>query len=298
MPPSKKILAIATLIFLALGFASMGVASRWMNEGLGNFTQVCLRVFGAFILLNVLFRKQISYKKIWRLHTRSWIILFAIGILGYAVMIYTITKAALLTDLVSVSVLYSTVPFWVYLYGLFLARQKFSWKVAGLLVISSWGIGLIASGDLLPRLGQFGLGEWLALSAAAFDAVWYMGIKLLENKLNSKEISIMALGIATISTFIMALLLRESFDFSAFTNWHVVTALTFGILQNGWVTPLMAFALKYIDEVAATEIMLGESVFSLLFGYLLYHETINPIQAFGGLVIIAAVYLMNKIQAT
>jgi len=295
---SKKTLALLSLLFIALGFAAMGVASRWMAEGLGNFTQVFLRVIGALVLVGILFRREVSWKKIFRLRFGEWLILFAIGTLGYAVMIYSITRAVLLTNLISVSVLYSTVPFWVYIYGLFLARQKFSWKAALLLVISSWGIGMIASGQLVPHIGSFGLGEWLALAAAAFDAVWYMGIKLLEGKLNSKEITVSALAIASISTLFMAIVMREPFSFMAFTNWHVVSALIFGILQNGWVTLLMAYSLKYIDEVVATQIMLIESIYSMCFGYFLYGETIGPIQALGTVTIIGSVYLMNKVQST
>lgn len=293
---SKRALSFISLLFIALGFAAMGVASRWMNEGLGNFTQVFLRVFGALILVLIIFRKEVSWKKIFNLGIREWLILLAIGTLGYAVMIYSITRAVLLTNLVSVSVLYSTVPFWVYLYGLVLSRQKFSWKAAILLIISSWGIGMIASGQYIPRLGGFGLGEWLALSAAAFDAVWYMGIKLLEGKLNSREITVAALAIASISTFAMTIWLGEPFSFSAFSNWHVVAALTFGILQNGWVTLLMAFSLKYVDEVVATQIMLMESIYATCFGYFLYGETIGVIQALGTLIIVGSVYLMNKLQ--
>lgn len=295
---SKKTLALISLLFIALGFAAMGVASRWMAEGLGNFTQVFLRVIGALVLVGILFRREVSWRKIFRLHLREWSILLAIGILGYAVMVYSITRAALLTNLISVSVLYSTVPFWVYIYGLLLARQKFSWKAALLLIISSWGIGMIASRQLVPRLGSFGLGEWLALAAAAFDAVWYMGIKLLEGKLNPKEITVSALAIAAISTLFMAIVMREPFSFTAFTNWHVVSALIFGILQNGWVTLLMAYSLKYIDEVVATQIMLIESIYSMCFGYFLYGETIGPIQALGTITIIGSVYLMNKVQAS
>jgi len=295
---SKRALAFLSLLFIALGFAAMGVASRWMDEGLGNFTQVFLRVFGALILVTIIFHKQVSWKRIFHLKPKDWMILIAIGTLGYAVMIYSITRAALLTNLVSVSVLYSTVPFWVYLYGLILSRQKFSWRAAGLLVVSSWGIGMIASGQLLPNLGKFGLGEWLALAAAAFDAVWYMGIKLLEGKLNSREITVGALAIASISTFIMKTWLGEPFSFSVFSNWHVLSALTFGILQNGWVTLLMAFSLKYVDEVVATQIMLIESIYAIGFGYFLYAEIISPVQALGTLIIIASVYLMNKLQTT
>lgn len=274
----------------------MGVASRWMAEGLGNFTQVFLRVFGALILVGVIFRKEVSLKKIFRLGLREWGILLAIGVLGYAVMIYSITRAVLLTNLISVSVLYSTVPFWVYIYGLVLARQKFSWKAASLLVLSSWGIGMIASGELIPKLGQFGLGEWLALAAAAFDAVWYMGIKLLEGKINAKEITVSALSIASITTLVMAVLLKEPFSFTVFSNWHVVSALAFGILQNGWVTLLMAFSLKYVDEVVATQIMLIESIYATCFGYFLYSETVGLVQALGALTIVISVYLMNRLQ--
>lgn len=294
----NRTLAIISLVFLSLGFASMGVASRWMAEGFGNMSQVSLRILGAFILTSIFFYRDISWKKILGANPKTWLVLLAVGILGYAGMVYTITVGALTTKLLHVAVLYSTVPFFVYLGSLLISREKPRLIVVVLLLASIWGVGSLTSGSLLPSLTGFGKGEFYVLVSAAFDAVYFLGLKGLQDRLNSREIAATTLLIGGLSAAVLSFYLGETIDFSVLSNWHVSGALAFGILQNIWVPLLTMYAFKYINEVVATQFFLLENFFALAFGYFLYQESANLTQLIGAAIIVTSVYFMNKVQTT
>lgn len=283
---------------MALGFACMGVASRWMSEGFGNMTQVALRIIGAAILTSIVFYKQISWKKIISSTPKTLFILITIGFLGYAGMVYFITLGSLTTKLLNVAVLYSTVPFFVYLGGLFVWKRKIQLKVILLLLISIWGVGILTSGNIFPSISGFGRGELYVLASAIFEAIYFIGLKKLEGRLNSSEIAAASLLVGGLSAFILSIILGESLSFAGLANWHVSVALSFGILQNIWVPLLTMFAFTHINEVVATQLFLLENFFALIFGYLLYNEIVNIYQIAGAAVIIASVYLMNQVEST
>lgn len=295
---SNRVLAIASMFFVSLGYVFMNVASRWMNLGIPPMTQVYLRIFGALFLIGFFFRRDISYRKIFSLSVKDWFALILMGVFGYGLMIYTITQGALLTTLLSVSVLYSTVPFWVYLFGIFLFRRPWRWDVVALILLSIWGVGLLAGGSWLPIPSDFGLGERYVLVSAIFEAVWFVGIKFIEKKLNSRELTLISLAIAGLTCLTISLLMGESFSLSAFSNWRVATGLVFGTLSNIWVPLLTVFALKYLDEVFATQLFLFENIFALFIGWVFYGEKVGLLAMAGASAVISSVYLMNKRQIT
>lgn len=274
----------------------MGVASRWMSEGFGNMTQVALRIIGATILTSLVFYKQISWKRIINSGTKTLSTLIVIGFLGYAGMVYFITLGSLTTKLLNVAVLYSTVPFFVYLGGLLVWKRQIQFRVILLLLASIWGVGILTSGNILPSISGFGRGELYVLASAIFEAIYFIGLKKLDGKLNSREITVASLLVGGISALVISRLLGEPLSFSGLANWHVSTALVFGILQNIWVPLLTMFAFTHINEVVATQLFLLENFFALVFGYLLYNEIVNIYQIGGAGVIVASVYLMNQVE--
>lgn len=82
------------------------------------------------------------------------------GIVGYGLMVYAITRGALLTTLLNVSVLFSTVPIFVYLLGVIFLKRRWRYLILGLLFLSIWGVGVLSSGQIIPSLSGFGVGDW------------------------------------------------------------------------------------------------------------------------------------------
>ena len=296
---SKRTLAIVVGITMSFLYGLMSVFSRWLSLGFGPITQVYLRVFGAAILGSMVFSRQIKWKKFTTLSLGEWLMLLLMGVGGYGLMVFAITQGALLTSLLNVSVVFSTVPFFVYFLGLIFFHKPLNWKVVALLLISVWGVGILASGRLIPNLSQFGIGDWWVLLSTLMEAVWFIGIKVLGNKLNGRELGASAQFIAGAALLVASFFVGETGpSFSSLAIPLVTVGLVAGILVN-IVTPIMSvFMFNNLDEVFATQLLLFENVFSLFIGWMFYHETRSPLQLLGAGAVVLAVYLMNKIQTT
>lgn len=247
----------------------------------------------------LIFYRDIRWNKIKSLNLKDWSTLCLMGIVGYGLMIIAITKGALITSLLNVSVLFSTVPIFVYLLGVIFLKRQWRYIILGLLLVSIWGVGVLSSGEFIPVLSRFGIGDWWVIAAAFFEAIWYVGIKLLDKKLNSREITIIAQGIASITIFVLALYAGEPLpNLSNFLSWQVSLGMLIGVVMNVLAPLLTIYAFKHLDEVFATQLFLSENIFALFVGYFFYGETIGLIPLFGAGVVIASVYTMNKLQTS
>jgi len=182
---SPRTTSIIALISVSLGYGLLSVAARLLGTSFGVFTQVYVRIFIALIFTYIIFRRDLRWHKLKALPLGSWIVLIMMGVIGYGLMVYSITKGALSTTLLNVSVIYSTVPLFVYLLGLIFLKRPWRYLILGLLLVSVWGVGVLSSGQLWPSLSRFGVGDYWVLLAAFFEGIWYLGIRLIEKQLNS-----------------------------------------------------------------------------------------------------------------
>ncbi|MEK7577285.1 MAG: DMT family transporter [Patescibacteria group bacterium] len=291
---STRTLAIGCLIIVAAAYSLLSVGSRLLAEGFMPMTQVYMRVaLGTFILL-VLLRNKLRWSKIISMPSRDLLILSSMGTIGFSIAVYFVTLGALNAKLVNVAIIFSSVPFFSYLYAYIFLKKPLNAKLIGLLALSLIGIVIVATKSFIPQLGAFGTGEWFTLLATATMAWFYVGRKLLSNHLNTSEITIIVMAIATITAVLFALTRGESFTLSAFTNPHVLLGLFIGGGMNALVNPIEIFAFDHLDAVTGSQILLLDTVFALLFGYLFYQELITFPEVIGGLIVISSVYLANK----
>lgn len=296
---SNRSLAITALLSVSLGYGLLNVATRLLNLTLEPFTQVYLRIFVAMIATLIIFYKDIRWSVLSKLGIKEWSTLVMMGVVGYGLMVYAITIGALNTSLLNVSVLFSTVPIFVFLLGVIFLKRQWDYLTLAVLGTSIWGVGMLISGRLIPTLDHFGHGDVWVIVSALFEAIWYLGIRILAGKLNSREITFVAQAIASVVVFVLAMSYGEPLPTLAdFASWHVSLGLFLGGAINVIAPLLTIYAFKYLDEVFATQLFLSENVFSLAVGYFFYGEMIGFISLLGAGVVVASVYTLNKIQET
>ncbi len=296
---NSKTLPILTLVGVSLGYGLLNVGSRWLAVVFGTFTQVYFRILLAMILVVIIYFRSIRWSKLAHLPLRDWLIVILMGTAGYGFMVYAIVHGALQTSLLNVSVIFSTVPIFVYFLGVLFLRRPFRLAILGLLILSTWGVGTLSSGQLLPSLSSFGVGDWWVLLSTFFEAIWYLGMRLLDNRLRSPEVTFLAQAIAVLTILPLALISREGFPSPpSLLSLPIILGLVIGVGMN-IVAPLgTMFAFRHLDEVFATQLFLTENVFSLLIGWFFYHEILSPTQLFGATIVVGSVYLMNKMQTS
>lgn len=286
--------AIAALVTTALGYSFLNVGSRFLAEGFPPMTQVYMRISLATLVLTALFWKRLRWKHMLSMSTKDAAVIISMGTIGFSICVYFITLAVLTTKLVSVTMVYASVPFFSYLYAKLFLKKPFDGRLVSLLLLSLVGISFLATKSFTPALSHFGKGEWYALIATATAAWFYVGRKLLSDRLNTQEITVSVMIIASLSAIIFALMRGESFSLAAFTNPIVLVGLAIGVGMNALVNPIEIFAFKHLDAVLGSQILLLDNVFSLILGYILYSETIGLPEFVGGAIVIASVYLANK----
>lgn len=290
-----KSLATILLIIVATSYTFLQIGSRLLSEGFQPMTQVYLRILLGVCILLPIFWKNLRWKHMMLLPRRDAWILLTMGTIGFSVGVYFITLGAINAKLVNVSVIFASIPFFTYTYSYFFLKKEINGKLISLLVLSVFGIALVATKSFIPTFESFGKGEWYTLLATATMAWFYVGRKALSNHLNTSEITILVMIIAAISGWIFALAGNEPFSIHAFFDSKVILGLAIGGGINALINPIEIYAFKHIDAVIGSQILLLENVFSFLFGYLLYTETVTFPEIIGGSIIIASVYLANKL---
>lgn len=291
---TNKNKSLGALVFVAFSYALMSVISRWLNLGFQPFTQVCLRVFGAFLLTIIIFRRNIRYHNILKTPKSDWAPLLTMGVLGYGVFVYFITMGALNASLLNVSVILATVPFLSYLLSLIFLKVKFNFNALLLALFSLIGVSIIASKSLVPNISGFGKGEVFVMIAALLMATYSISRKMISAHLNNQEITIIVITLAFLTTFVLAMLSGEKLIWSRFTIPIVVVGLVIGSVLNIACTFLESFSFQHLEVVLGNQILLLENLFSVILGYFLYKEVLDIYQLIGGLIIVGSLYLNNR----
>lgn len=295
MTPLRK-KAIFLLVLNAGGYSLLNVAVRLMDKGFQPFTQVYLRILIATLVGVFVFRKQLRWEKIKSAPVLDWAFLFLMGVVGFALMICFITLGALEAKLLNVSVIYSTVVFFSYLYSIWTLKSKPDVRVLFFVGIALWGVAVLSTGSLLPILGGFGRGELYVLLSAGAGAWYYVGRKMLSEHLNTSEISIITMIIATLTAFAIAMVFGERLNKGAIVHVQALAGLAIGGVVVVLSTFIENFSFKHLPAVLGSQVLLLENVFSVIFGYFIYKEILSLPQMVGAIAVIASVYLMNKVS--
>jgi drug/metabolite transporter (DMT)-like permease len=291
---SPKQKAILSLCIVALSFTLLSIVTRMMNEGFSPFTQVYLRIGLGFLLTLLFFFKHINFSKMLTTSKRDWLILFLMGVIGYGLAVDFVTLGILHTQLLKVSVISSTTPFFVLFYTLLLFRKSFRPSLFLFLLVSFYGVCMISTGSFVPIITQFGIGDLFVLIFAAFSGVYVVGRKLLSSFLNDAEIAVVVMFFAFLSSLLCALVVHQSLQLSGFFNPVALVGLVLGGLLNIITTVFQNFSFRQLNAVVGSQILILQNVFAAIFGFLLYSEIISQVEFVGAILVVAGVWLYIK----
>jgi drug/metabolite transporter (DMT)-like permease len=282
--------AVIGLCVVSLCFVLLAIGVRLMSEGFGPFTQVYLRIGGAFLLAISLFHKQIHFSKIKKISKKDWLLLVIMGTIGYGLAVMFVTLAVLNTTLLNTAIISSTVPFFALLY-LFLINKKSIKPILLLfLLISFIGVYIITTKSFSLTINNFGIGELYALLFAAGSGAFVVSRKFLSKNLSNIEITVTIIFIAFLSSFMGAMLMGEKLEISGFTKPLALLGLVSGIIFNITTTQLQNFSFEHINPVTGSQLLLLQNIFAPILGFFLFQETVLPIEFFGAALILFGVF--------
>ncbi|MCA9373268.1 DMT family transporter [Candidatus Woesebacteria bacterium] len=290
---SPRHLALLGLIGVAFGYAVLGMNSRLLNIGFAPATQVYVRVLLGFLLSLVFFRKQLRLKVMKQISKKDVIWLLVMGGLGYAGAVLLATQAVLNTKLLNTSVIGSTLPFVVFAYSLLVLKAKFQPKLFLNLLVAVYGVIVVSTKSYFPLVTNFGIGELFALLSVLCLGWWSVGRKMLSSKLNNAEITVITMLVAGVTSLAVALFFHEPLPLASFTLPSILIGLAIGAGLNLLLTFLENFSFNIIDVVLGNQILMTSTVFSLLGGIFIFHESISLPELIGGLIIVVTVWQAN-----
>ena len=285
--------AVLALVISALCYVILSALVRELDKGFGTMTQVYMRNLVGIILALLLFRKKIRFSRIFNMRKKDlFIISVLMGVIGWAFSIWFITMGALNTKLVNVSVIFSLLPVFAYIFSVAFLRRKPKLNLLLYSLVSIYGSLVIATGSFIPNLQGFGLGELYVLLATATGAMYFIGRKMLSSDLNNNEIALVAMFFSFLSLAILAPLKGESFP--GFVPGNVLLALLVSGLIIMIVSVIENFGFEHLDATVGSQILLTEVVYALMIGFIFFQEFPSGTEMVGGMILISGVVLSYK----
>ncbi len=274
----------------AVIYGMLPLVPRYLSTSFDIFQQVYLRLFVAFLLLLIIFRKSISLQKIIKLPVKDkgWIFLRAflyyflgVGLYTYAVLITKISNVAFI----------AAIPMTA-LFGFFLLRERITLSKALLVALSAVGVFIISVKEFGGAL-NFGIGEIAALFSSFFVSLGLVTRKWQKSSLNDQEIALIMLLSASIQFFIASIIFGEGLPMSGWSN-GIIFVLFLGGLMNAFLSFFMNYGLARVKAVFASNIISLDAVFATVFAFILFRELPNSKELFGGVLIIVSALLLHR----
>jgi drug/metabolite transporter (DMT)-like permease len=218
-------------------------------------------------------------------------LLAVFGVFGLAMVHYSYFKTISLTNVATAILLEYLAPVLVLLVGVTFMKHKFTWWLPLGVALSVGGSALVvgAIGGQGLVVSPAGIG-WGLMSAAFFAAYSLMGTVLMKR---FSPYTALVWGLAFASVFWLVVL-RPSVVLGAFSQPKAAAAIVF-IAVVSTIVPFTAFliALRHIAPTNATVTSTVEPVLAGLGAYLLFGESLTLTQVAGGLMVIAAIAVIQ-----
>lgn len=278
---------ILLLVFATAIWGYGFVATRWTLVALDPYWANALR----FVVAGVCSTPFLLYKKSF---TRKDNILkkafissiFLLGILLFQTIglsLTTVAKSGFITTLYTLFIPIITMVFF---------KKKFRATFWILLVLAMAGMALMSN----LELKDLNVGDFYTLICAVFGALHIIYVGRVANTIDSSvEFNFLQNFFVAIMATLIAFVMKGSVDLSVVMDpGHNVLV---GLLYLGIFSSMISFtaqivAQKKIPDHIAGLIFLMEAPFAALFGFMIFHETLSPMNLIGAGVILVSVILV------
>lgn len=136
------------------------------------------------------------------------------------------------------------------------------------------------------------LGDGLGLLSPMFYAGYLLTVRRLRQTYSSSTIMLYAAVVATCALLVLTLLSGEVVLSNSWQGWLLLLALAWFSHVGG--QGLITYALAHLPAHLASVILLMQPVAAAVFAWLLLHEGMNPLQMFGGVLVLAGIFLAQR----
>ena len=226
-----------------------------------------------------------------RLGARSYAII-AIGGLFFALDLAFYNTSILQTNAANATLLGNNTPIVVGLLSWLIFKKRPAWSFWIGLALAVSGALVIVSSDL-SRHAQFGLGDVMALAAAAFFAVYLIATEQVREHTNTLEFLRLAIVFSTIFMFLFTLVLRVPLTIPDRRSWFALIGLGLVSQLGGYLA--LTYALGHLPATVTSVSLLSQGPLTAILAALLLGEPLTGAQILGGVLVLAGVGLANRL---
>ena len=211
---------------------------------------------------------------------------------GVDVTLYNASLA--FTTIANASLLGNLAPVGVILGGWLMFGERPTRRILGALLLALAGAALL----VLPKLGAAaapggGLtGDALAIGAALSYAAYILAVRRARGRADSGLIGLISSAACALVCLVAAVAMGETILPQHLQGWLAVAAL--GLVSHVLGQGLITLALGHYGANATSLVMVWPSLVAVLAAWAIFAEQPSPVQAFGGVAILAAVLMVRK----
>lgn len=286
------VVILLPIIFWAFAFPFIKIGL----EELSPVNLTILRLFlvcGVFLLLLLFGRNKFT-----PLQRKDILPLFLLGFLGVVVYHLGLNYGEQYISASAASLIIATIPIFTVIFATILLKEKITRKIAVGVPLSLSGVVIISltgtSGD--PFAVSYLSAAFAVLLSAFVGAGYTIAGKKLLTRYSALSLTVyaMLLGCVGLLPFLSSSLVKETMELSL-RGWSAVLFLALLPTVVGYVLWYVALEVKTASEVSVFLYFIP--VLSTIISYVLFNEYISVLFAFGGLLVIGGLVIVNLNQS-
>lgn len=198
------------------------------------------------------------------------------------------------TTIANASLLGNLAPVGVVLGGWLLLGERPSRRILGALLLAIAGALLLVLPKFTggtPVSGNL-FGDSLAFGAAMSYAAYILAVRRARDRAGAGYVSLVSSVVCAVFCLVAALAFGEAIVPASLQGWLAVAAL--GLVSHALGQGLITLSLGSYGASAASLVMVWPALVSVLAAWALFGEQPTPVQAFGGVAILAAVLMVRR----
>jgi drug/metabolite transporter (DMT)-like permease len=182
----------------------------------------------------------------------------------------------------------TTAPVWVVLVSWLFLRQRIARSmVIGLVLALAGGATLL--GESLSLAPERLAGDFYGVVTAVFFGLYFLTVQAARRTAGAARVTFVSTIVTASVLLVVALLSGEDLLPATWRGAAALAALA--LLSHAGGQGLLAFSLGHLPATFSSLVILLEAVAAAGFGWLILAEPVSPIQALGGLVILAGIWI-------
>jgi len=280
----QSVLASLYLSLAAGIWGGMYVVSKYVLDYIPPLTLVWLRYGVALIVLAVIAAVKREHPP---KHGRDWIMVIAIGVIGYVISISLQFVGTKWSNAHTASLITASTPAFVVLFARWLLREALTWRKLGALLLAAAGVIVIVG---LGGSGESTLAGNMALVGAAVTwALLSVLVKMASVRMSVLSVTTFAILAAFVGMTPMLMVERPGLTAVQWNAPVAAAVLYLGIVSTAGAFFLWNKGMEMIDAGIGSLFFFFQPLVGSLFGWMFLHEQLDASFWTGGALIVAGV---------